>query len=365
MPNITFSLLPAEIHVSIAKNLRKGDLKNLCLTSERMNQRLSCVLYRHVDLQLDPFWSQIDYEKGIRGLNARGRQQQFVRTLLSHPEYGKHVRFFKGTLRLPDDRDYDDEMRKDMISEEELWGAMQLLTHVQSVEVGCRDSDNEFELITSATKQVPKQLFQSATSVKLIGHLQSGLAKSILTAIDPSTLGYLCLEMVPECNHGPRPSGSVPEQTGEDGGIVAHGTTPGLLMMLTGYCTALRTFTLRRLGQARQELGWDGATEEAAYSDLASFIRSVQRTVERFTFEQVEEKSFDDYSLHAKRPPYRLIDEMFDRHILPVIVSGSWPCLEIIELHGIRSIYGPVGKGPLMTELSAALGGNTEIVVED
>ncbi|MCJ1471280.1 hypothetical protein MMC07_009928 [Pseudocyphellaria aurata] len=365
MAGITFSLLPAEIHVSIARNLNKADLKNLCLTSGWMNERLSCVLYRHVDLQLRPYWSHLDYTSGVVRLNARGRQQQFVRTLLSHPEYGKHVRFFKGTLGLPDDHDSDPEMRKDVISEEELWGAMQLLTHVQSVEIGCRDGDAEFEHITSATKQVPEQLFQSATSVKLIGHLQYGLAKAILTAINPSTLEDLCLEMVHDSNHGPRPSGSAPEQTGEDRGMGAHRTTPGLLMMLTGKCTALRTFTLRRLGQARQELRWDQEKEEAAYSELASFIRSVKGTVEKFTFEQVEEKSFEDYSLFAKRPPYRLIDEMFNRHILPVIVSGSWPCLGVLELHGIRSLYGPVGKGPLMTELRAALGGNTEVAMED
>lgn len=61
-------------------------------------------------------------------------------------------------------------LARDMISYEELWRAMKSLTHVQRVEVGykCALASG----MTKPEKQIPGELFQSATSVRLLGCMQ-------------------------------------------------------------------------------------------------------------------------------------------------------------------------------------------------
>lgn len=61
------------------------------------------------------------------------RQHKLVYTLLTYPEYGRHVRSLKGTLFLPD-FDENDGLGVETGSDEELWRAMQSLTHVQCVD---------------------------------------------------------------------------------------------------------------------------------------------------------------------------------------------------------------------------------------
>lgn len=60
----------------------------------------------------------------------------------------------------------------------------------------------------------------------------------------------------------------------------------GFLTTLTDHCTGLRTLVLSRIGHARENMIWDTAAEEASYVEWASFIRSVQGTVEKLAFEQ-------------------------------------------------------------------------------
>ena len=76
------------------------------------------VLYRHVDLR------------------SKEKQQHFVHTLISHPEYGKHVRSLKGTLWLSSFISLEEDA--------ELWLVMQLLTHVRCVDI---TSKNDFDYL--------------------------------------------------------------------------------------------------------------------------------------------------------------------------------------------------------------------------
>lgn len=219
METMAFSTLPAEIHLCIAKHCVNHDLINLCLTSKWVNERCSPVLYRHVDLQLDRYpLGHVD-DSGLQLLIVRDKKQkQFAHTLLSQPKYCRHVRFLKTSLNdsfLHDNTD----LEGDTITGQEVGRAMQLLTHVQSLDLSFRKRSN---LATKPTKQLPDNLFQSATSLRLVGHIQYGLANSILNTINPLTLQHLCLDMVQEEHeHRKGQGGIVPEDEGEDGLIIS------------------------------------------------------------------------------------------------------------------------------------------------
>lgn len=367
MATITFSSLPAEIHGGIAILCNSNDLANLCLTSKLMNQRCVRALYRHVDLQFDQQNSDSVPTKREFALWRDAqlkRQQRFVNTLLSHPEYGRYILSLKQKLFMPGFISH----RRALISREELWRAMELLKHVQNLDLG-------FEYvfaqrITIPIKQIPKGLFTSATSVRLVGHMPYGLPKSILDAINPATLQHLCLDMVHDFTVKELDRGYLPGTRGEDGRIIAFGGMSGLLTPLTGRCTALRTLTLRRAGPGhyRGYQGysfWSTAAEEACYREWASFLRSVKRSVEEFTFEQTQ-KWLRDYrgGRYSDVTPL-VMDERFQKFLLPILTSENWPCLTSLELRGVMNSLDHIGNAELMVGLRAVHGEDTTIVVEE
>lgn len=368
MATFTFSSLPAEMQMSIAGHCGTNDLIKLCLTSKGFNERFRGLLYRHVHLLVDEEDDDFCNQQYSRLLDVRRRQQQFAHTLLSHPEYGKYVRHLKTRLYVPN---FDD-CYQGMIPEEEFWRAMQLLTHVQSVEVVSRPSSKFVEIISRPSTKfancmmvpadpLPKVLFQSATSVRLMGRMQFGLAKSILTAINPAVLKCLCLDMV-QVYHVGRPQGElVPREMGEDGRTIALGATSGLLNSLTGHCTRLQTLKLRKLAEYNTTYHRHAAMEEASYIEWATFIRSVQNTVEIFTFEHVGETL--GRLIYTDEDRRSRMNERFRRLILPAIVSGKWPCLTTMEFRGVMKLDDQGGKAALTMELRAVIGKNTKIVV--
>ncbi|MCJ1467009.1 hypothetical protein MMC07_005631 [Pseudocyphellaria aurata] len=339
-----FSDLPAEIHAGIAEQCGNNELINLCLTSRLINERCLRVLYRCVDLQShDDGPPDIGYIKHSQVMKDEfKRQLRFLRTLSSHPEYGRHVRCYKGTRLILNPRHCPDE--ETAISEKEFGRVMQSLTHVQSWDIGSR----YFFTWKSEWREhrFPVGLFRSATSVRLAGHMRYCLPKSILNAINPATLGHLCLSGVQDYRVEEL-CGYAPGDIGEDGRIVARGTISGLLTGLTGRCTSLRTLILQRFKQD-QKYPWQAAAEDASCIEWASFIGSVQGTVEEFTFEQRNE-----YSLNLNTSTKG--DERFLQFIFPVIVSGSWPCLTILKLHGVKAPNGLAGKAALLSKMRAAL----------
>lgn len=364
MATATFLGLPAEVHVAIARYCTNSDLINLCRTCKRTNERCLHVLYRHVDLQgVQSDEVSAAHREDRQLSDSYMRQQRWVRTLLSHPEYGKHVRSFNGTLLRRKSFLFARSGEK-MISEEELWGAMLLLTHVQSVNVG---AILRFRYLASALPMnIPNHLFQSATSVTLAGKMPYNLAKTILGAINPAMLKHLCLDMVQDFKSDQQ--GYSPGTRGEDGRIVAHGAMTGLLPILTGRCTSLRTLILRRLGQT-DDLGdgdWHAAAaaEETSYVEWASFIRSVRGTVEKFTFEHSRRFIRSVRSTNTVLP-FKIMDEKFGRLLFPTIVLGIWPCLTLIELKGVRGSDVQGGTAGLTMELRAVLGLKTWVVVTE
>ena len=369
---MTFSSLPAEIHVGIARYCENHDLINLCRVSKLLNQQCLHVLYRHVDLQCgrrDGLTSRhhrlYDHSVGTETDTDRERvgemelkrlrhnerhrllekQLGFCEILRIYPEHGSYVRLLEYTfvnLRLP------------MI--EEAWGlAMRSLTHVQHV-------DLEFYFVTDfPTKAFSTRLFQSVTSMRLVGQIQFSLAKSILNGTNPATLKHLCLDLVPDLRIGGPPPRSIPRDRGENAQVIAAAVAQGLLTPLTGRFTALQTLIMRRIAGYGVTVSWHAAAEEASYDEWASFIHSVRGTLKMFVFEQVVDWH---YSSPSRRLPicFQTMDERFQRLVLPTIASGTWPCLELMELRGVRMSS---DQGELEEVLRTILGENTTIVVKE
>lgn len=348
--------LPAELLVDIAGNLDKYDLISLCASSSRLNEICVLVLYRHVDLQFDPHADGLEFneENSEKWDIVIKRQRHFVETLLSRPKYGIHVRSLKGKLCVSYIND-GHSLGRNAVSEKDLWRAMQSLTQVQSVDMALKHFFSN--PATVPPRHFPTPLFQTATSVRIVGQMQYGLAKSILEAIDPAKLKSLCLDMVQDRQAGQPLDHFVPGDVGEDGRVIALGATSGLLTNLTGRCTTLQTLVLRRIGQVKEDDGWDTTAEEASYLEWAAFIRSVQGTVEEFTYEQAAHK------LHTcpddTRPASRIMDRRFRHLVLPAIISRIWPCLKIIKLRGVRR------RDTLKVMLQTVLGKVPEIELEE
>ncbi|MCJ1422612.1 hypothetical protein MMC29_000492 [Sticta canariensis] len=351
----TFAVLPPEIHDAIAEICQNKDLISLCCTSKWVKELYVRVLYRHVDLRPETYNS-------IFKRDERKWQARFFQSLLTHPEYAMNVRYFRPVLHTRRIR----KSEKPMISDKDMWRAMESLTNVQTVDIGSRNDMAYCRMVP--TKQLPKDLFHSATSVTLVGRMPSRLAKSILDAVNPATLKYLCLDLVQEWDPGHTPHTYMPGEKDEDGRIIAHGTISGLLTTLTGCCTKLQTLILRRVGQTHIRLGWHVVAEEQSHVEWASFISSVQGTVEKFTFElagEMEGGWLPGQYTAIDPGLFRIADKRFRRLILPAIIAGNWPCLNIMELKGIRSPDGQAGTAALIAELTALLGGNAKIVVEE
>ncbi|MCJ1461992.1 hypothetical protein MMC07_000592 [Pseudocyphellaria aurata] len=361
MEKPTFSTFPPEIHVSIAEHCGSSDLLNLCFTSKWVYERCLRVLYRHVDLEHTAPRSFPRPHEELEQLNdVFQKQQGVVNTLLRHPEYGKHVRSWNGALYMPT-VDLQSRRCSGGISEEQLWRAVELLTHVESVRAGTR---NKFVANwTVLTTRIPAVLFPSATSVTLVGYIQSGIAKSILQSINPALLRYICLDFVRKCGKTSMSPRTGPWETAGVGRVAPLGVPRGLLMMLTGRCTALRTLTLRRLGQIEEGPQWNAVAEEASYVEWAHFIRSVRGTVQRFTFEQIAVTQWLTLLDADQRP--RIMDEKFQRIILPAILSGDWPRLTAIKFRGSKCPSEHGGADGLISKLQSIHVGCTDITVEE
>ena len=204
----------------------------------------------------------------------------------------------------------------------------------------------------------PTDWFQSVTGVRLVGHMQYGLAKLILNAFNPVTLECLCLDMVQDRKITNHYDCTVLGDMAEDGRIIAAGVLSGRLTTLTGRCKALRTLTVRRIGESGSGSGWHAGADEAFYTEWASFVCSVRGTVEKFTFEHWPRKC------HGMPPATEKMDRRFRRIVRQAIISGNWPCLTTTELGGVVRPHGQDKNEPI-TELKAALGEDVTIVVSE
>ncbi|MCJ1469799.1 hypothetical protein MMC07_008441 [Pseudocyphellaria aurata] len=245
-------------------------------------------------------------------------------------------------------------------SHDALWQAMNLLTNVKEVDIGFKRE--HLSPVSIQNGPFPSDLFRFVTSVSLVGLMQHSLATTILSNVSPATLKHLCFDMLQVFK----------DRTGDShqirlGGIIDYSATLGLLTPLKNRCTALRSLTLRRIGHYVKRPG-NEAAHDAYYAEWGSFIRSVQATVENFTFEQAPSVQFLPESSggsSSQALPFRYMDDKFCRFVLPAIVEENWPCLATLELLGVRGSKLQGGTAGLETLLRTALGEKPRIVVQE
>ncbi|MCJ1469133.1 hypothetical protein MMC07_007766 [Pseudocyphellaria aurata] len=317
MATSTFSSLPPEMQIKVAEYCESGDLFNLCLSSKLMFKILLHVLYRHIDF-IGPSGPMLSYQWA----NCyRRKQLQFLRTVLNHPQYGQHVRSFKGELNPPSAR----RVKGDKLTAAEFWSGLQLLTRVKDVEVANYISAEP----TAISQLAPAQLFRTATAVTLMGHMPHDLSMLILHTINPELLTYLCLDMEKQKNYDRPPNSSYLTNSTNQHPLFL-GSTPGLVTPLIGRCIALKTLVIRVARRYMDKPSSSrGAAEEASWMEWAMFIQSVQGTVEKLVFDRAKV-----WSCGERMPPtpaWELVEHKFRRVILPIIRAGYWPCLKFIE----------------------------------
>ncbi|MCJ1470732.1 hypothetical protein MMC07_009379 [Pseudocyphellaria aurata] len=354
MDKVTFSSLPAEVHVGIAEYCDQKDLFNLCLVSKSMNESCIHVLYRHIDLNLRvpdhahavhnilESFKLLRQTREIRMKEGVMKEFMFASTLRKRMELAKHVRSYKGKMR--------DSFRVFRASEEALWNGLKLLTNLRHVEVDFR----AYNALNDS--QIPRELFSTVTSLAMIGHLEVDPDRSIVNAVDPAILTRLSFTMV----HFRDLQWRIPGDYSRDNRRISYGATAGLLTSLMGQCSSLRSLTLRRIYQVDNDAAWYAAAENVSYAEYASFLCSVQSTLEHFTYEQTARWRKGAEESDA---PTRYSDIRFRRFLLPaVLVARTWPCITTITIYGVRT---PDEQPALIGELAAGLRPNIKIVVQE
>ncbi|MCJ1255179.1 hypothetical protein MMC24_002995 [Lignoscripta atroalba] len=399
--NSSFQFLssPREIQITIAENCESQDLCNLCRTSRGLYELCIPVLYHDVDLSIHNrglvrcnrpgigwFYLPADYPTCENvPENARSKQERFLGTLLDHPDYRGYVRSLTWTFLVlntenldPDPYAEPEVFGRPLI---EIWNVMQSLTNLKHVDFAHLDFYQDIDILGES----PTTLFSSATSVRIAAEMKYCLATSVLHSIDPSKLVHLCLSNVQDpgqLENGDRYESDVlhSEQTETrlpdgDRGRVLPGAMRGLLPKLSGHCTALRSLILQKSAQAvHHSMYWNDGADTAVYEEWAAFVASVTVTLQTFQFEQGLKSEGEGIPPGTRRfgrrstpnQPIRPMDERFMQTLFPVLVSGLWPCLKVMEIRGIGAWKGvPAMNEWKKAELREAVGQTAMLVIEE
>lgn len=356
--------LPQDIFLEILDicAAHKGALYNLSLTSKFIQNTCLPLLYRDVDLSTHnrgrlveeegaccwEVWADADGDYVPD--NARLRQYSFLRTLTAHPEYGAFVRSFAWTL-IWTGSPYDTSELDDI--EFAIWDVFSSLTNVRDLDLASLHYNDRERFI----RQNPRQLFSSAVRVRLLGWMHYGLVMSILYSVDPSKLEHLALDNLQDegqyadgsriWSDDPKYVRDHTETLNPDGsrGFVFPGPMRYILKPLEGRYTALKSLLLRKAGQEQisgedDVVLWSPDIDDAVYSEWASFLSSVEPTLEVFIFEHTRAPKWGGSGRCGRsrwRPRQRIrpMDERFRRLFLSVLLAGSWPRLQRMEIRGV------------------------------
>jgi len=396
--SISFRLgdLPQDIFFEILDicGAHKGALYNLSLTSKSIRDTCLPLLYRKVDLsthnrgRLTEFEDDVcweiwaDADGDYVPDDARLRQYSFLRTLTAHPEYGSFVRSFAWTLIWTGSFNTTSKLED---IEFAVWDVFTSLTNVQDLDL----ASLHYNFLEPFVRQNPPRLFSSAVRVRLLGWMHRGLVTSILYSVDPSKLAHLALDNLQD--EGQYPDGSPmmfedgenvrdhTETVNPDGshGFVFPGPMRNILKPLEGCFTALKYLLLRKAGQ--QEIdhmlspvpGWSPEIDDAVYSEWASFLSSVKPTLEVFIFEHTRAPKWGGTgrcgrSRWRSRQRVRPMDERFRRLFLSVLLAGSWPRLQRLEIRGVGRWEGvPTLDEETRVQLREAVGSRVVLVLEE
>ena len=415
---------PAEIQIAIAEYSSFSEVRSLCFVSRQTYTNCLPILYRNVDLSFHNrgkidfsyrYGTQLDYEfcepieipisnqtnrpmrvafelyNRFEKVNStHPKQEIFLRTLLAHPEYATYVRSLSWTLlswnpNTPTSLQLKEPIRKPM---EQVWKVLKTLRNVKTLDLAYLSN----HLKTDLSRQCPRTLFSNATSVRLQGMMEQYHATSILHSVDPAMLTHLTLDNLYDCGRkGPfvkrgglwQPKVEQVEQEGQKGhgrkkaqakreeqepepdGPPQQAPAPmsGLLVKLTGHCTALKSLTLCAKLDLHDQQSYYDPKRNRVYVEWARFLGSVQFQLEHFKFEQkpkmLSNTQFPPYGIFhpaALNLYYLDLDfhECFEQHLADL---KTWTCLKTLDIAGVTMLNDPGYIGQQVRErLSLMIG---------
>lgn len=364
MPFTLFSKLPSELRDEVLRNCATGDqlaygephvavenalLTLIARTCKSAHEESIPIIYSHVDISLhndsglfpDAHFSQVladsphrfDFETQEK---CDERQQMFFDAIKRHPNYGRYV--FKLVWTFISHWEAEDEERQ--TTEAPMWETFKILHNVRHLDFGSLACIRE-------RIAPPSLLFPRVTHLRLSGQMTFALVRAFIDALDPRQL--ISLECDNLQDFGQDQDGQDLDRSSDlscllesrdslGNGIRHPGVMRGHLQRLEGKCSNLCHLSLRSVGQDNErDCKWSPALDIARYGEWASFIQSVQSTLETLVIEQgLEIENTNIYT--CRTPPSQIGKPMDDRlvkYLLPTLCNGNWLRLKQLKVLGI------------------------------
>jgi hypothetical protein len=109
-----------------------------------------------------------------------------------------------------------------------------------------------------------------------------------------------------------------------------------MLDPLVDVCSTLRSLHISSAGAYIAY--WKNPQDDIMYASWARFIGSVRPTLELLSFEQgvdINDAHAPTGSRPGRREYHRLIDRLFVKHILPVLIDKPWPKMLSMQIRGV------------------------------
>ena len=266
------------------------------------------------------------------------KQFIFIRTILSNPDCALWVRklswTFVTTMEIEE---------FGCCTEDPVWKCFRAMKHVETLDFQSMSFERE--------RHTPPALFASANDVRLGGLMSFALATSILFSIDPSKLTCIELDNLQDLGQLRKGTSLLGN---EDLSILRETRYPNKspkvrhpgpmrdhLKRLTGKCSALRSLTLRSVGQdSWSDEMWSAPHDVARYEEWAAFIDSVRSTLQMLHYEQGKPPTDRGHqpgcnNPHSLMQRIRPMDHRFITYISSVLIRGRWPKLERLVIKGV------------------------------
>lgn len=385
--------LPPENIALLLNFCDRQSLENLALTCRGLHGNIALALkYREIDIsahnrgrfpythwngRVTYYWSD-QYPPRFDVEDLARKQHQFLNEVLDRPYVGKLVHDFTWTIRSYCDPDgyWPGRMTQDAVyPDTHMWKAFQNLSNVTKLDLSCYQETWDWKYL----RQPPKSLFPAVTELRLSGIMYGQIVETIFDSIEAARLEHLLLDNLQDPG---RSGNKYPYQRSVNGAanwntaqtsqdteeVKLPGTMRGILPILQGQCTSLRSFRYRKPGRWGNERGRSAWQDEQCYAELGSFIVSVSPTIEIFEFEQGVPESVMEALLASRNPNQRRcvgqitpdvmpMDARFVEYVLPQLSDSNWPKLRELKIIGVGRACGkPAIDAPMKARLKKHLG---------